>query len=73
MVSRCACITIGDLETAAGIGRDHEARFAFWVAFAPLKESAFAAATAELHRRIDAKLGSFRLPGAKQSTRKERK
>lgn len=73
MVNRCACITIGDLETAAGIGRDYEARLAFWIKFSPLKESAFSAATAELNRRIEAKLGSFRLPGARPATRKERK
>lgn len=62
MAKSCACVTIGDLETAAGIPRDRDARFDFWKDFAPLKDQAFSAAVAELHRRIDAKLGGFRLP-----------
>lgn len=65
MARSCACVTIGELETAAGIARDHDARFAFWRDFSPLKDKAFDAAVAELHRRIEAKLSTFTLPTKK--------
>lgn len=60
--NRCACITIGELEVAAGIPRDHASRFAFWQPFGHLKERALAAAVEELHRRIDEGPRPFRLP-----------
>jgi hypothetical protein len=40
--------TIGDLERLAGIGPDHEARFAFWQPFAGLGTGALDAGVAEL-------------------------
>ncbi|GAA5666126.1 hypothetical protein Brsp07_04635 [Brucella sp. NBRC 14130] len=46
-------VTIGDLERLAGIEQSHDARFAFWVQFAPLKDGAFDAGRAELYRRIE--------------------
>lgn len=46
-------VTIGDLERLAGIEQTHDARFAFWVQFAPHKDGAFDAGRAELYRRIE--------------------
>ena len=66
---RCACVTIGDLERAVGIPRDHASRFAFWRPFAHLGADALDAGTAELHRLIEAKLGTFRLPEPKRRPR----
>lgn len=46
-------VTIGDLERLAGIEQTPDARFAFWVQFAPQKAGAFDAGKAELYRRIE--------------------
>lgn len=73
MMTRCACITIGDLETAAGIGRDHESRFAFWRPFAPLGNGALPAAVAELHRLIAARLDGFTMPDTQPKRRKAKR
>jgi hypothetical protein len=48
-------MTIGDLERRAGIGPDHEARFAFWQPFARLGTGALDAGVTELRRIITAK------------------
>ncbi|WCA73021.1 hypothetical protein G6L97_27035 (plasmid) [Agrobacterium tumefaciens] len=47
------CTTIGEVERLAGIGQTHAERFAFWRQFSHLGDGAFAAARAELYRRIE--------------------
>ena len=48
--------TLGALESAAGIGRDHAARWAFWRRFAHIRPAGASldAACAELRRMADA-------------------
>ncbi|WP_028029915.1 hypothetical protein [Gemmobacter nectariphilus] len=61
-IERCACVTIGDLESAAGIGRDHESRWSFWRAYTTSPSDPITEGAAELRHRIETRLSGFRMP-----------
>lgn len=48
------CVTIGEVDQLAGIGQSDVVRFTFWRQFSRLKEAAFEADRAELHRLVKA-------------------